>query len=394
MPDESLGGRSYARVYPVTKRQDIHDFLVRAVGKAGGTVLYVSGADRAPVFLGIQVGADERLGVLCYPFRCNHPIKGRAPDEHRLQVRYGGERSWQGEHRLGQDLAAVDVTVVLGVHIGADILIGLDPLLYDPLPMGISIEFKDAHVVQARRAGWCVWERGNLPGRRRSEPRARMRTEALVGFRPERLIDYIHFERQATSLALDPPLRFSGAAAAAELPVAMGGTRHVLEREFDLTSEQILHIIASRTRLAVAVRGGVAEHHLERILQADPAVAEVNRLDQDAQHDFDIVLHDGRSLRVECKNVSPSPFANGDYKVEVQKTRASKGDPASRLYRVDQFDVVAACLFSATRRWEFRFALTGSMARHSTYGDRVAAVQRVTPAWPDRIVQLSAVGSP
>ena len=78
---------------------------------------------------------DESLAGLCYPFRCNHPIKGCAPDEHWLQVRYGGAKSWPGsQHRLGQDLAAVDVTVVLGVHIEADILIGLDPLLYDPLP--------------------------------------------------------------------------------------------------------------------------------------------------------------------------------------------------------------------------------------------------------------------
>lgn len=67
---------------------------------------------------------------------------------------------------------------------------------------------------------------------------------------------------------------------------------------------------------------------------------------------------------VECKNCSPRRYANGDIKVEVQKTRATQGDPAGRLYRLDQFDVVAACLF----------APTGS-GRHP---DRLAPLQRVT----------------
>jgi hypothetical protein len=254
--------------------------------------------------------------------------------------------------------------------------------------MGISIEFKDAHVAGAQDNGWYVWERGNIPGRKRLDPRARLRTEALVAFRPDRLLDYIRFERQATSLALDPPLRYTAAIAAARRPVGPGGTRHILEEQFALSSEEILSLIANRSRLSVAVRGGVAEHHLERVLHSDAAVADVERLDQDAMHDFNVTLAAGSQLRVECKNVSPTPYANGDLKVEVQKTRAARGDPASRLYRVDQFDVVAACLFSATGAWEFRYERTVALPRHPTFPDRLAPAQRVTAAWADTLAAL------
>lgn len=166
--------------------------------------------------------------------------------------------------------------------------------------------------------------------------------------------------------------------------------RHVLEDQFALTSEQILDIIGGRNRLAVAVRGGVAEHHLEQYLRSNPTVTYVERLDVDAMHDFNVVSTLGRELRIECKNASPKISARGDFKVEVQKTRASKGDPASRFYAADAFDVVAACLFSATGRWEFRFGRTSAMQRHKTFPDRLAPIQTITSEWVHNVSELSA----
>jgi len=80
MSDE-LAGRSYAQVYRVSGRSYVHEYLRSTVERAGGEVLFMSPANRAPVYLGIQRPNDERIGVLCYPFRCNAPpIRGRAPD--------------------------------------------------------------------------------------------------------------------------------------------------------------------------------------------------------------------------------------------------------------------------------------------------------------------------
>ncbi|CAN5818280.1 hypothetical protein BH24ACT2_BH24ACT2_07370 [soil metagenome] len=380
---EELAGRSYAQVYRVTGRDDIQQYLAMAVERSGGEVLFISAPNRAPVYLGIQGPGDERIGVLCYPFRCNPPpIKGRAEDEHRLQIRYGGEASWfDQDHPIGRDIGGVDTTIVLGVHLQADLLIGLDPLRYDPLPMGISIEFRQSDVEEAQRSGWHVWERITRTGRRRNS-RTLEGLETVVAFTPERLLSYVGFERRASGLGLDPPLRFRAAQIAAIDPIIPGGGGgHELEEEFDLTSMEILELIAQRSRLSVAVRGGVAEHHLARHLREDPEVVTADLIERDGQPDFDVHLVGGRRVLVECKNVSPNTYADGTPKVEVQKTRSQRGDQAGRFYRPEQFDVVAACLYAVSGAWEFRFKATTGMARHPVHPDRLAVLHRVDGSW-------------
>lgn len=391
----SVAGRDCARVYRVQDRADVHRFVVDAVARSGGHVLYASEATRAPVFLGVLTPRQEPVGLLVYPFRMTQvTTRNRPTGEVRGQIRYGGEQSWAADdHWVGRDVAGVDTTLVLGVHLDDGVLVGLDPDLYDPLPMGISFYARDTQMTAARATSWHVWERDNHPGTRRTAPRALGGLETLVAFTPDRLLDYARLERQATGLSLDGPLRFAAAQQAAT-PVAgvpVGGA-HQLERDFGLSSAEILDIIATRTRLAVAVRGGVAEHHLERVLRADPAVAAVARLDQDAQHDFDVTLTGGRQIRVECKNVSPDRYADGVFRVEVQKTRASLGDTASRFYRVDQFDVVAACLYAPTRTWEFRYRATDRLLRHPRFPERLAALQRVDQAWAVTLADTDPTG--
>ena len=73
--------------------------------------------------------------------------------------------------------------------------------------------------------------------------------------------------------------------------------------------------------------------------------------------------------------------AAGQFRVEVQKTRSSKSDPESRFYSSDSFDVVAACVFSATGRWEFLFGRTRDMQRHRMFTDRLAPVQTIGTGW-------------
>lgn len=392
MGNDSIAGRSFGEVYRVQNRADLHDFLLNAVKASGGRVLYASEPNRAPVYLGVQLPSDERIGLLVYPFRItNNKITNRPPDEVRGQLRYGSEASWRREHPVGRDIAGVDVTMILGIDPLAEVAVGLDANLWDPLPMGISFYLKQADVDAALKSGWHVWEKKNSPGKKREDARSPLNLETVVAFTPERLIDYARLERRSTSLRLDPPLRFAAAEAIfkeRELPVARG--KHVLEEQFALSSEQILDIIGGRNRLSVAVRGGVAEHHLEQQLEASANVVVSERLDVDALHDFDVELADGRALRVECKNASPKTFADGAFRVEVQKTRASKGDPASRFYRVDGFDVVAACLFSATGVWQFRFARTIDLKRHEVYTDRLAPIQRITDRWVTEIGDLAS----
>jgi hypothetical protein len=381
-----LAGRAVPRIYRVAGRADVHEFILSSVEQSGCRVLFATSSKKVPVYVGLLEPSGRRVGMMIYPFRMTRRIiHNRPSDEVRGQLRYGSEESWHtDDHFVAFDAAGVDTTLLLGVYLEGNMFVGLDPTLYDPLPLGISVYAKDRQVDAVNEQSWTVWERTNRPGERRAAPRAAEGLETLVGFAPRRLLDYARFERGASDLGLDPPLRYTAAtdaSAESRLERATKNAIHSLESSFDLSAHAILDIIHTRMRLEVAVKGGVAEYHLEQKLRADPAIAAVDRLDKDSQPDFRIRLVDGRTALVECKNVSPEPYANGDFKVEVQKTRATRDDPAGRLYRPDQFDVVAACLYSPTRRWEFRFIRTAQLERHRTHVDRLAATHRVDERW-------------
>lgn len=384
MEEPTLANRAFGEVYRLRKdRADLHAFLLEAVAASGGRVLYSSDSAYAPVYLGIQLASDERIGLLVYPFRITkRSTRNRPANEMRGQLRYGGEKSWKRDHPVGRDIAGVDVTMIVGIDLDHQVLLGLDALLWDPLPMGISFYAKEQDIERAQTSTWYVWEKVNRGGKKREASRSPSRLETVVAFTPDRFLDYARLERRATSLGLDPALRFATATAMTDSKNTQEpNVRHVLEEQFALSSTEILSIIGGRNRLQVAVRGGVAEHHLERQLSEDRRFAVVERLDTDAMHDFNVISDAGTEARVECKNASPKTSRRGEFKVEVQKTRASKGDPASRFYRIDAFDVVAACLFSATGRWEFRYGLTSSMKPHPQYPDRLAPIQTITTAW-------------
>lgn len=384
-----LAGRQVPRIYRVSGRRDTHEFLLDAVELSGGTVLYASEPNKIPVYIGLDVGSGQRVGLMVYPFRVTRKVtRGRPADEVRGQLRYGAEETWlEEDHFVARDIAGVDTTLLLGVYPEGNLILGFDPALYDPLPLGISVYAKDEHVEAVERDGWAVWEKVNRAGIRRAAPRASEGLETLVGFQPTRLLDYARFERQASDLGLDQPLRYTAAVDAGRNSGGAGRSslRHRLEDSFNLSAVEILDIIQNRMRLEVAVKGGVAEHHLERLLVHDPLIARVERLDQDAQPDFNVTLFDGAVIRIECKNASPERYANGDMKVEVQKTRATRDDPAGRLYKHDHFDVVAACLYSPTRRWAFKFIRTSRLDRHPVHSDRLAATHRIDNRWSNSL---------
>jgi hypothetical protein len=382
--EREIAGRSYARVYRTSGKAALHGFLLRAVERCGGNVIYASDHTRAPVFVGAEFG-DERMGLLVYLFRATrNEIRNRPADEHRMQVRYGSETSWRGAHRLGIDVAGVDTTLVIGVHLEAGIFVGLDPALYDPLPMGISVEFKHSEVVAVKRRGWHAWERVNRRGARRSRSRSESGVETLIGFTPDRLEQFIRLEREATSLALDPVLRLRAAQAIVRRKRTTSA-RHALEETFHLTSQDLLEIIANRKRLTVAVRGGVAEHHLLKALESDKSILGVRPVDADGPPDVIAILGRGRRVRVECKNGEERKYKNGDGRVELQKTRASKGNPASRYYEPGQFDVLAVCLWPPTGPPKFVYRNTRDLPRHADFPDRLAVMHHIDATWSQRL---------
>ena len=165
-------------------------------------------------------------------------------------------------------------------------------------------------------------------------------------------------------MRLDPALRFTAAESARTARASV--ELHDLEREYGLSAAEILEIVSERSRLAMAVRGGVAEHHLGRVLAKDRLVKGAETGQQEGPPDFWVTLRTPSSLTIECKNASPKRYANNDPKVEIQKTRASRGDPLSRLYPLDAFDLVAACMYGPTGNWDFRFKRAANWSRIPT----------------------------
>ena len=142
---------------------------------------------------------------------------------------------------------------------------------------------------------------------------------------------------------------------------------HPLELQLGLPAAQILDVISGAFRLAAAVRGGVAEHHLERHLRQVLGVRHVRHIIEDGKPDFEVEYRK-KPFLIECKNVL-ARTQQGLPKVDFQKTRASKADPCSRYYKPTQFHVLAACLHPITQQWEFRFAPTAALAQHKKCRD-------------------------
>jgi hypothetical protein len=165
--------------------------------------------------------------------------------------------------------------------------------------------------------------------------------------------------------------------------------RHALEIEYGLTREEILDAISKRFRAKVTLEGAVAEVHLGKHIAAlleSRVIARFEAHDRDGYADYTIWLPKPTAtpLRIECKNVRNSEEAYRKkgvvtaYKVEVQKTRASKGDKSSRYYDRNHFEILAVCLGKKTHDWtQFMFIESRHLARHATYPKKLAVMHAV-----------------
>jgi len=169
---------------------------------------------------------------------------------------------------------------------------------------------------------------------------------------------------------------------------------HPLEAKYGLTAQELLTAIDRRFRLKVALEGAVAEVHFERklnIASREGWLKSYEDHDVDGMHDFTVFTRDGTSIKVEVKTVR-----NGKKpKVELQKTRAAKGDPSSRYYDRRHFDVVAVCMGRFSGDWsEFRYAQVRDLPTHKDHPDKLQVMNSIQdgdeskPRWFRRFQDL------
>jgi Methylase-associated X1 len=384
--DVSSGERSAFtwKTYSVSERdkEPLLSFVREALEVRGCVVLYASPARQAPFHIVLELPGGERLSVLVYAFFANsEPTRNRPADEHRFQVKYGG--NLKGVLDVAVDPLRVTTTIFVGIDPKRELFVAADPLMNNPSPMSRSVEFKAENVEAILKDGWSVWERerreAKTTTRRSFQLLPDIRTEILIGGKKERLLDLILLERVA--LGLDPGERHLIADKFQKLPGknAIAQVSHHLLDELSIAPEALFDLIASASRLKMAVRGWVAETHLEKYLSGIDGVSECHRIEGEGKPDISLRWKGSRPIMIECKNVLRVTYAGGIPKLDFQRTRASKSDPCSRYYMPTEFDVVAACLHPVTESWDFHFALTSQLPKHATCKDRLDNNVRVTP---------------
>lgn len=152
---------------------------------------------------------------------------------------------------------------------------------------------------------------------------------------------------------------------------------HQLEIRYGLTAQELLDAIDSRFRLRVAVEGRVAEVHLQKQLESlktRGVLTQYEEHDRNGYPDFTVWrAKTHRALLIECKSIRKAV-----YMVEVQKTRAAKGDPSSRQYDVGYFDILAVCLGKQTGQWDqFLFVKSEDLELHEVYPNKLKVMHRV-----------------
>lgn len=318
---------------------------------------------------------------MAYAFFANKKqTRNRPTDEYRFQLKYGPKEG--GEHELWQDPYELYTTLLLGISPDEQFFVGYDPVLHSPTKHFISLEFKEEFVERIQSKRWAWEERAKRSGS--EEP-----VEIIVGGVATSFLDYIRFEREARgedqghralladnrSTILKPPFVVETDDAAKSPYV------HALAREFEMSEQEVLTLIAGAKRLKMAVRGWVAEAHLVRRLQDVEGVTDCERIDEEGAPDVRLRFDGSDLLYVECKNVLRDRNREGFARLDFQRTRASKKDPCSRYYSPGDFRVVAACLHALTQQWEYSFALTDQLDIHKKCKGKLSSNVAIDKRW-------------
>jgi hypothetical protein len=362
-------------------------FMVEALESQGCRVIFTPVPEIAPFRITFETPQGERIGIVAYAFLANNKlIRNRPADEHRFQIKYGGDLS--GYHEIWQDPYGLYVTLLVGIDPELQFFVAADPVLRNPTRFSVSVEFKEKQAKDILRRRWIAWERERRPGKKATEEPL---FEALVGGTADQFLRLIRFEREAWGEApgerhylaehfADRALVTASPGLVASTPAISAEHLHALAKEFALPEKKVLDLISERRMLKMAVRGSVAEEHLVNALRGIPGVQECRRLEEDHGPDVALAFR-GKNLTVECKNSSRVKTKEGLEKIDLQRTRASKADPCSRYYKPSEFNLVAACLHAVTEKWEFKYAVTSDLDSHGSCVGRLSNNVKLDGRW-------------
>ncbi len=129
-------------------------------------------------------------------------------------------------------------------------------------------------------------------------------------------------------------------------------------------------------RFMTAFKGNLSEYHMFNFLSAQPGF-KVECSPDDGGADFKVWCAE-KSYSIEHKRARNTKYANGDLKVELQKSRDSGVSKKNRYYLASQFDIVTVDISEHTgKQDDFRFAKTNDLTRDAVYTDCLKKMQRI-----------------
>lgn len=161
----------------------------------------------------------------------------------------------------------------------------------------------------------------------------------------------------------------------------MSALVHELEDLLKAPANDIMEAILKGFRAQVDVKGKLAELYLHRYLKSledGGIIQSLEWRDKDGLPDFAFKFKE-KNYQMECKNLRNEVYRTPvhSYKVEIQRTRNSKDGSNTRSYRVDHFDILAACTFNQTGKWDFRFIRACDLEIVNDNLDLLKIMQRV-----------------
>jgi hypothetical protein len=174
---------------------------------------------------------------------------------------------------------------------------------------------------------------------------------------------------------------------------------HKLEIEFRMTAYEILDVVLKNNRTLMNLKGAIAQEHLSRYLKdlmLKGIIENYESIDKDGQPDFKIKFRN-KEFFLECKNVEKEKKGSKDITIDFWRTRYQKTKgPISRFYHQNDFQVLAACLYNRTGKWEFLFIKTRALPRHpedpEKFTNRTSLSPNTTYAseWKNTLIKVPA----
>ena len=165
--------------------------------------------------------------------------------------------------------------------------------------------------------------------------------------------------------------------------------RHQLEVEFDVNAEIILDAISRSSDLTKrGVRGIIAESvFIKEVLPVQLENTDWRLSDASASDlPYDALIENslGVKVSIQVKNQRVEKgyvkIKNGNWIVEVQKTRSGKGadGQSTRPYKFTDFDLIAVCLWPGTRDWrKFAYCFTKHLVPRRGSGELIEIMQPI-----------------